>query len=121
CNATPDIVPSLAAIAPLASSAVEIVNVGNLRVKESDRLATVTSELRKLGARVEEGADSLRIEPGWSNDPAEIATHNDHRIAMAFAISGLARGGVTIAEEQVVSKSYPRFWRTLDEVVAASA
>ncbi|HWS73449.1 MAG TPA: 3-phosphoshikimate 1-carboxyvinyltransferase, partial [Thermoanaerobaculia bacterium] len=121
CNATPDIVPSLAAIAPLASSAVEIVNVGNLRVKESDRLATVTAELRKLGAAVEEGPDSLRIEPGWSSEPAEIETHNDHRIAMAFAISGLARGGVTIANEQVVSKSYPRFWRTLDEVVAASA
>jgi 3-phosphoshikimate 1-carboxyvinyltransferase len=121
CNATPDIVPSLAAIAPLASSAVEIVNVGNLRVKESDRLATVTSELRKLGATVDERADSLRIEPGWSSEPAEIETHNDHRIAMAFAIGGLARGGVAIANEGVVSKSYPRFWRTLDEVIAASA
>jgi 3-phosphoshikimate 1-carboxyvinyltransferase len=121
CNATPDIVPTLAAIAPLASSPVEIVNVGNLRVKESDRLATVTSELRKLGATVEEGSDSLRIDPGWSQEPAEIETHNDHRIAMAFAIAGLARGNVTIANEQVVTKSYPRFWRTLDEVVAASA
>jgi 3-phosphoshikimate 1-carboxyvinyltransferase len=121
CNATPDIVPTLAILAPLASSPVEIVNVGNLRVKESDRLATVTSELRKLGATVEEGPDSLRIEPGWSSEPAEIETHNDHRIAMAFAISGLARGGVTIANEHVVSKSYPRFWRTLDEVVAASS
>ncbi|MCU1347685.1 MAG: 3-phosphoshikimate 1-carboxyvinyltransferase, partial [Acidobacteria bacterium] len=70
CNATPDIVPTLAAIAPLASSSVEIVNVGNLRVKESDRLATVTSELRKLGATVEEGPASLHIEPGWSQEPA---------------------------------------------------
>ncbi|HVR41667.1 MAG TPA: 3-phosphoshikimate 1-carboxyvinyltransferase [Thermoanaerobaculia bacterium] len=117
CNATPDIVPSLAAIAPLADSPVEIVNVANLRVKESDRLATVTSELRRLGATVEERPDSLRIEPGWSNEPAVIETHNDHRIAMAFAIAGLARGNVTIAKEQVVSKSYPRFWRTLEEVV----
>ncbi|HKB80940.1 MAG TPA: hypothetical protein VKH35_14610 [Thermoanaerobaculia bacterium] len=50
-----------------------------------------------------------------------IETHNDHRIAMAFAIAGLARGGVTIAGEQVVSKSYPRFWKTLDEVVRSSA
>jgi 3-phosphoshikimate 1-carboxyvinyltransferase len=121
CNATPDLVPTLAAIAPLADSPVEIVNVANLRVKESDRLATVSSELRKLGVRVEERQDSLRIESGWTSDPATIETHNDHRIAMAFAIAGLARGNVTIANEQVVSKSYPRFWKTLDEVVAASA
>jgi 3-phosphoshikimate 1-carboxyvinyltransferase len=120
CNATPDIVPTLAAIAPLASSPVEIVNVANLRVKESDRLATVTSELRRLGATVEERPDALLIQPGWSDTPAVIETHNDHRIAMAFAIAGLARGNVTIANEQVVSKSYPRFWRTLDEVVGSS-
>ena len=119
CNATPDIVPTLAAIAPLASSPVEIVNVANLRVKESDRLATVTSELRALGATVEERADGLLIQPGWSDAPAVVQTHNDHRIAMAFAIAGLARGNVTIAKEQVVSKSYPRFWRTLDEVLSA--
>ena len=120
CNATPDIVPTLAAIAPLAQAPVEIVNVANLRVKESDRLATVTQELQRLGARVEERADSLRIEPGWVSGPAVIETHGDHRIAMAFAIAGLARGQVTIADEQVVSKSYPRFWRTLDEVVASA-
>lgn len=118
CNATPDVVPTLAAIAPLASFPVEIVNVANLRVKESDRLATVTSELRRLGASVEERPDSLLIQPGWSDDPAVIETHNDHRIAMAFAIAGLARGNVTIAKDQVVSKSYPRFWRTLEEVTS---
>ena len=116
CNASPDLVPTLAAIAPLATSPVEIVNVANLRVKESDRLATVTSELRRLGATVEERPDSLLIQPGWSGDPVTIETHNDHRIAMAFAIAGLARGNVTIADERVVGKSYPRFWRTLDEV-----
>lgn len=120
CNATPDIVPTLAAIAPLASSPVEITNVANLRVKESDRLATVTSELRRLGATVEERPDALVIHPGWSKVPATIETHNDHRIAMAFAISGLARGNVTIADERVVSKSYPRFWKTLDDVVATA-
>ena len=117
CNATPDIVPTLAAIAPLASSPVEIVNIANLRVKESDRIATVASELRALGANVEERADSLLIQPGWSDAPATVETHNDHRIAMAFAVAGLARGNVTIGKEQVVTKSYPRFWRTLDETV----
>ena len=120
CNATPDLVPTLAAIAPLAQSPVEIVNVANLRVKESDRLATVRQELERLGAKVEERADALRIEPGWGSGEAVIDTHNDHRIAMAFAVAGLARGGVTIENEKVVSKSYPRFWRTLDEVVATA-
>ena len=117
CNATPDIVPTLAAIAPLATSPVEIVNVANLRVKESDRLATVTAELRRLGATVDERPDSLIIQPGWSDQPAVIETHNDHRIAMAFAVAGLARGNVTIGKEQVVTKSYPRFWRTLEEAL----
>ena len=121
CNATPDVVPTLAAIAPLASSPVEIVNVANLRVKESDRLATVSSELRALGATVEERPDSLLIHPGWSDAPAMIETHNDHRIAMAFAIAGLARGNVTIGRDQVVSKSYPRFWRDLANAIAPSA
>jgi 3-phosphoshikimate 1-carboxyvinyltransferase len=121
CNRTPDIVPSLAAIAPLAEAPVEIVNVANLRVKESDRIATVTSELRRLGATVEEFPDGMRIQPGWSDAPATIETHNDHRIAMAFAVAGLARSGVTIGDEKVVSKSYPRFWRTLDEAIEASS
>jgi 3-phosphoshikimate 1-carboxyvinyltransferase len=118
CNATPDIVPSLAAIAPLASEPVEITNVANLRVKESDRIAALATELRRLGATVEERPDGLRIEPGWSSEPATVETHHDHRIAMSMAIAGIARGGVTIANEGVVGKSYPRFWRVLDEVVA---
>jgi 3-phosphoshikimate 1-carboxyvinyltransferase len=119
CNSSPDIVPTLAAIAPLAAEPVEIVNIANLRVKESDRIATVAGELRRLGVTVEEREDSLLIQPGWTDAPATIETHNDHRIAMAFAIAGLARGGVTISSEQVVSKSYPRFWKTLDEVIGS--
>jgi 3-phosphoshikimate 1-carboxyvinyltransferase len=120
CNTMPDVVPTLAAIAPLAADPVEITNVANLRVKESDRLATLTSELRRLGAAVDERGDGLLVQPGWSAEPAVVETHNDHRIAMSFAIAGLARGNVTIADEGVVSKSYPRFWKTLDEVISAS-
>ena len=120
CNATPDIVPTLAAIAPLASSPVEITNVANLRVKESDRLAVLTAELRRLGASVDEKPDGLVIRPGWGTDAATIDPHGDHRIAMSFAISGLARGDVTIGDERVASKSYPRFWKTLDEVTAGA-
>ncbi|MGK2860282.1 MAG: 3-phosphoshikimate 1-carboxyvinyltransferase [Thermoanaerobaculia bacterium] len=118
CNATPDIVPTLAAIAPFASAPIEITGIGHLRVKESDRIESVASELEKLGARVETGPDSMRIEPGFHDEPAVIDPHDDHRLAMSFAIAGLRRGGVSIDREQVVGKSYPRFWRTLDEVTA---
>ncbi len=120
CNATPDVVPTLAAIAPLASSPVSITNVASLRIKESDRIASVAAALRKLGASVEEREDGMTIAPGWSAAPAEIETHNDHRIAMAFAIAGLARGGVAIANEEVVRKSYPGFWRDLETIVSGS-
>ena len=76
----------------------------------------VASELRKLGASVEERPDGMTIAPGWSGEPAEIETHGDHRIAMAFAIAGLARGNVSITREEVVRKSYPRFWRDLESL-----
>lgn len=118
-NTMPDLVPTLAAIAPLATGPIEMTNVANLRVKESDRLTVIATELRKLGATVEEREDSLRIEPGWNDTEALIDPHDDHRIAMSFAIAGLARGGVSIENESVVGKSYPRFWRTLDEAVGS--
>ena len=120
CNAMPDVAPTLAAIAPLAAGGVHIANIANLRVKECDRIAELTVELQKLGATAAEGSDWLRVDPGWSDSDVVVDPHGDHRLAMSFAIAGLARGGVTIADEQVVAKSYPRFWKTLDELVATS-
>lgn len=120
-NRMPDAAPTLAAIAPAASAPIEITNVANLRVKESDRIATIASELSKLGARCETSEDALRIHPGWNSEPATIDPHGDHRIAMSFAIAGLARGNVSIDDERVVSKSYPGFWRALDSIVESSA
>lgn len=117
CNATPDLVPTLAAIAPLADSPVEITRIASLRHKESDRIAAIAGELRKLGATVDEREDAMTIHPGWNDHPAVVDSHGDHRIAMAFAIAGLARGDVSIADEQVVGKSYPRFWRELDRLL----
>jgi 3-phosphoshikimate 1-carboxyvinyltransferase len=120
CNATPDIVPTLAAIAPFATAPVEITGIGHLRVKESDRIESVAGELAKLGARVETGPDWMRVTPGIGEGAVTIDPHDDHRLAMCFAIAGLRRGGVSIDNEHVVAKSYPRFWRTLDEVTAAA-
>jgi 3-phosphoshikimate 1-carboxyvinyltransferase len=119
-NDIPDTVPTLAAIAPLADAPVEIVNVANLRIKESDRIAALASELGKLGATVEERPDGLLIQPGWGDHPAVIDPHGDHRLAMAFAVAGAARGNVSIDQEQVVSKSYPGFWRSFARLLSES-
>lgn len=116
-NAMPDVVPTLAAIAPAARAPIEITNVGTLRLKESDRLAALAEELARLGGIVEERESSIRISPGWRHaDRMTVDPHGDHRIAMSFAIAGLERGNVAIENEQVVAKSYPRFWKTLEEV-----
>ena len=119
-NAMPDLVPTVAAIAPFADTPVEITNVANLRVKESDRLAVIASSLRQLGTAAQEGPDFLSVQPGIGSAETTIDSVNDHRIAMSFAITGLRRGGVSITGENAVSKSYPRFWKTLDELVQKS-
>ena len=117
----PDQVPTLAALAPFAHGTTRIVNVPHLRLKESDRLAAMTQELRRVGAEVEELPDGLVI-PGVFADappPAGAVTcssHDDHRIAMAMALVGLRRPGVAIDEPAAVAKSYPWFWRDLERL-----
>ncbi|KAF5058728.1 3-phosphoshikimate 1-carboxyvinyltransferase [anaerobic digester metagenome] len=111
-SSSPDTVQTLAVVAALANSPTRITGVGHLRFKESDRLAVTADRLRRLGpgARVEE--DALVVSPaplhGGEVDPAD-----DHRTAMAFAVLGLAVGGVTIADPGCVAKSWPGFWDVL--------
>lgn len=107
-----DTVMSLAAIAPLATGPTTIRNVANIRIKECDRLMATVAGLRGLGQEVEHGDDWLRITPRplW---PATVECHNDHRIAMGFAILGAATGAVTIADPACVAKTYPGFWDDL--------
>ena len=109
----PDLVPPLAAMAALrAGETTCIVNAGRLRIKESDRLATVTEVLNTLGADVEEHEDALVIRgrevlPGG----VTVSGHNDHRIAMMAAIAAIrCEAPVTITGAECVKKSYPRFW-----------
>ena len=90
-----------------ASSVIR--NVGHLRIKESDRLQAVAEGLQRLGLQVDEGRDSLTIR-GGSPVGALIDPHDDHRIAMSFAVSGLVTRGVRIADETCVDKSFPEFW-----------
>jgi 3-phosphoshikimate 1-carboxyvinyltransferase len=114
-SAMPDQVPTLAALAPFARGTTRIRNVAHLRLKESDRLSAMASELRRLGAEVEEGTDRLDITGTWwqappPDDRVAVDTHGDHRIAMSLALVGLRRPGVLIESPQVVAKSYPTFW-----------
>jgi 3-phosphoshikimate 1-carboxyvinyltransferase len=109
----PDVVPTLAVVASQARGRTTIKNIGHLRIKECDRLHVMAVELAKMGARVQELEDSLIIEGKDSGAPlhgAEIKTYNDHRIAMSFALAGLAVPGVKVLGEECVAKSFPDFW-----------
>jgi 3-phosphoshikimate 1-carboxyvinyltransferase len=115
-NAMPDMVLTLAPLAVLARGRTVIENVANLRVKESDRLSALAAELRRLGADVEEYPDGLAVTPPATVRPAEIATYNDHRIAMGMAVVGLAVPGVRIANPACVGKTYPGFFEDLERL-----
>jgi 3-phosphoshikimate 1-carboxyvinyltransferase len=109
-----DTVMSLAAIAPLADGPTRITNVANIRIKETDRLAAVVSELERLGQKVSQGPDFLVIEPRPLRH-AVVRTYGDHRMAMSFAVLGMAAGHVAIEDPACVAKTYPGFW---DDVAA---
>jgi 3-phosphoshikimate 1-carboxyvinyltransferase len=112
-NAMPDAALALAVVALFADGKSVIRNVANLRIKETDRLAALERELRKLGARAEAGSDSLAIEPGPLH-AAEIDTYEDHRMAMAFALAGLRVPGVVIRDPGCVTKTWPGYFDSLD-------
>jgi 3-phosphoshikimate 1-carboxyvinyltransferase len=111
-SAMPDVVPTLAAIAPFADSPTRIRNVAFIRHHESDRLHALATELGRMGAIVQESEDGLAIEPSTLR-PAAIETYDDHRIAMAFAVAGLKLGGVRITNPGCVAKTYPNFFSDL--------
>ncbi|MHB8907677.1 MAG: 3-phosphoshikimate 1-carboxyvinyltransferase [Syntrophales bacterium] len=114
-GAMPDMVPTLAVLAALRPGRSLIRNVAHLRIKESDRLAAMVNELRKTGIAAEELPDGIAVTGGKPRG-ATIATYNDHRIAMSFAALGLAVPGMTIEGEGCVGKSFPGFWKALEEL-----
>lgn len=116
-NEMPDMVPTLAGMAAFAEGESRIRNVAHLRVKESDRLQVMALELRKFGVPVEELPDGLVIRGGRVHPPRmPIETHEDHRIAMTFAVMGLRTPGVVIEGAECVSKSFPNFWEVFDSL-----
>ena len=111
-----DELPTLAALGPYTELGIEIRDAGELRVKESDRIAALAENLKRMGAKVEERPDGLRVE-GRTAGPlhgAEIDPRGDHRIAMAFAVAGLAASGETrILDAECAAVSYPTFFSEL--------
>ena len=108
-NNMPDAVQTLAVIALFAKGVTVIEGIGNLRIKETNRIEALANELGRLGAEVEAGEDFLIVKPG-EYQGAEIETYNDHRMAMSFAVAGLKIPGVKIKDPKCVEKSFPDFF-----------
>lgn len=104
-----DTAQTLAALAPFASGPVAIRGIAHTRGKETDRVAALVRELRRMGLRVEEHRDGLTAYPGPVH-AAEIETYDDHRMAMSFAVTGLRAPGLRIKDPDCVSKTFPDFW-----------
>ena len=112
-NAISDTVMTLAVVALFAGGITRIRNVAHIRHKETDRIAALATELRKLGATVEEHPDGLILFPPAAIAPSRVATYDDHRMAMSFALAGLKAPGITILDPGCVAKTYPGFWEDL--------
>ena len=113
-----DLVPTMAVLATQASSPTRITGVGFIRRKESDRLGDLAAEMSKTGASVEVEDDGLLVTPVAELRGARLATHHDHRLAMAFGLLGLVVDGIEVADPDVVTKSWPDFWDALDAIPA---
>ena len=112
-SSMPDQVTTIAALAALAQGTSVITGVGVTRGHETDRLAALAAELSKLGIPVTEAPDGLTVHGGTAHGPARLATHDDHRLAMAFAAIALAVPDVVIEDPGCVAKTYPGFWDDL--------
>ena len=115
-NSMPDVVQTLAVTALFAEGKTCISGIGNLRIKETDRIGALEQELSRLGAHVESGEDFLKIRPG-AYIPADIETYDDHRMAMSFALAGLKVPGIRIKNPSCVEKSFPDFFKQLEEIL----
>ncbi len=119
----PDQVMNLAVLASRRSGSMTVTNAANLRRKECDRLAVITSELSKAGVRIAETPDGIVVHGSKADGQAKAVTldpHDDHRMAMCFAVLGLLRGGIGISNPDCVAKSYPAFFEDLEELLAST-
>jgi 3-phosphoshikimate 1-carboxyvinyltransferase len=125
CNHIPDAAMTLAVMALYADAPTTLRNIASWRVKETDRIAAMANELRKLGASVDEGPDWLRVHPLLNWQAAAIHTYDDHRVAMCFALAAfnalvtIHAVPVRILDPQCVAKTFPDYFETLFSVVEA--
>ena len=117
CNHIPDAAMTLAVMALFASGTTRLTNIASWRVKETDRIAAMTAELRKLGAGVVEGEDFIEVTPAATLRPAAIHTYDDHRIAMCFSLAAFGGVPVRILDPKCVGKTFPDYFETLFELV----
>ena len=115
-NHIPDAAMTAAVAALFADGASTLRNIGSWRVKETDRIAAMATELRKLGAAVEEGKDSLRIAPPARLQPATVDTYDDHRMAMCFSLAALGGVPVRINDPGCVAKTFPEYFDVLNTI-----
>jgi 3-phosphoshikimate 1-carboxyvinyltransferase len=113
-NAMPDAAMTLAVVACFARGETVIRNVGHWRHKETDRMRALETELRKLGARITTTESDMTIEPPQEVSGARIATYDDHRMAMSFAVAGLQAPGIVIEDPACVAKTFPDFFERLE-------
>ena len=114
-NTLPDSAQTLAIVASVAKGKTKITGISNLKVKETNRIEAMKIELEKCGINVEAGDDYMIIE-GGKPIGAQIATYNDHRMAMSFAVMGAKIPGIKIENPSCVSKSFPEFWELLNNI-----
>ena len=119
CNHIPDAAMTLAVVALFAEGTTTLRNIASWRVKETDRIAAMATELRKVGAAVEEGADYIRITPPEKVHHAAIDTYDDHRMAMCFSLAAFGVEGIRINDPRCVAKTFPNYFTLLHDVVQA--
>lgn len=119
CNHIPDAAMTLAVAALFADGTTTLRNIASWRVKETDRIAAMATELRKVGATVEEGADYIRITPPAETKHASIDTYDDHRMAMCFSLAAFGGAGVRINDPKCVAKTFPEYFSEFAKVTQA--
>ncbi|MDO8989837.1 MAG: bifunctional 3-phosphoshikimate 1-carboxyvinyltransferase/cytidylate kinase [Sideroxyarcus sp.] len=119
CNHIPDAAMTLAVAALFAEGATTLRNIASWRVKETDRIAAMATELRKVGATVEEGADYIRVTPPKQIKHAAIDTYDDHRMAMCFSLAAFGGAGVRINDPKCVAKTFPEYFYMFEQVTVS--
>jgi 3-phosphoshikimate 1-carboxyvinyltransferase len=118
CNHIPDAAMTLAVLALFANGTTKLHNIGSWRVKETDRIKAMATELKKLGAAVVEGEDFIQITPPLHiKEDVEIDTYDDHRIAMCFSLVSLKNISITINDPACVNKTFPTYFEVLESII----